>query len=349
MLTLILIALAGAAANLVDGGIGMGFGVTSTTMLLLAGLGPAQASAVVHTAELGTTAISGLSHARFGNVDWKTVVRLGVPGGIAAFVGATLLSNISTAAAAPVTALILVGIGANLIWRFAQPRRRGSAYKRSHSTPFLAGLGLVGGFVDSTGGGGWGPVSTSTLMAIGREQPRRIVGTVNAAEFLVTLGATAGFIVGLWHDIVGNLAAVIALLIGGAITAPIAAWLISRINPVLLGGLVGTAIVGLNISKVIGGAETYFGWSVPSAVTSIVIAVVVAAGAAATVRGTLRTTRARAAELEAENAEEAAHADFHAPDYPERVAAAHHFHGSRRSGVTIVQDKAPESPASDRM
>ena len=80
MLTLILIALAGAAANLVDGGIGMGFGVTSTTMLLLAGLGPAQASAVVHTAELGTTAISGLSHARFGNVDWKTVVRLGVPG-----------------------------------------------------------------------------------------------------------------------------------------------------------------------------------------------------------------------------------------------------------------------------
>ena len=234
MLTLILIALAGAAANLVDGGIGMGFGVTSTTILLLAGLGPAQASAVVHTAELGTTAISGLSHARFGNVDWKTVVRLGVPGGIAAFLGATLLSNISTAAAAPVTALILVGIGANLIWRFSQPRRRGSAYKRTHSTPFLAGLGLVGGFVDSTGGGGWGPVSTSTLMAIGREQPRRIVGTVNAAEFLVTFGATAGFIVGLWHDIVANLAAVIALLIGGAITAPIAAWLISRINPVLL-------------------------------------------------------------------------------------------------------------------
>ena len=166
MLTLILIALAGAAANLVDGGIGMGFGVTSTTMLLLAGLGPAQASAVVHTAELGTTAISGLSHTRFGNVDWKTVIRLGVPGGIAAFLGATLLSTISTAAAAPVTALILVGIGANLIWRFSQPRRRGSAYKRTHSTPFLACLGLVGGFIDSTGGGGWGPVSTSTLMAI---------------------------------------------------------------------------------------------------------------------------------------------------------------------------------------
>lgn len=101
MLTLILIAVAGAAAQLVDGGIGMGFGVTSTTILLLAGLGPAQASAVVHTAELGTTAMSGLSHARFGNVDWKTVFRLGVPGAIAAFIGATVLSNISTDAAAP--------------------------------------------------------------------------------------------------------------------------------------------------------------------------------------------------------------------------------------------------------
>lgn len=118
MLTLILIALAGAAAQLVDGGIGMGFGVTSTTILLLAGLGPAQASAVVHTAELGTTAMSGLSHARFGNVDWKTVFRLGGPGAIAAFIGATVLANISTDTAVPITALILVAIGGNLIWRF---------------------------------------------------------------------------------------------------------------------------------------------------------------------------------------------------------------------------------------
>ena len=106
--------------------------------------------------------------------------------------------------------------------------------------------------------------------------------------------------------------------------------------------------MGLNISKVIGGAETYFGWAVPSAITPAVVAVVVAAGVAATIRGALRTRRARAAELEAENAEEAAHADFHAPDYPERVAAACRDHGSRRSGVAIVQDKAPESPAADR-
>lgn len=133
MRSLILIALGGAAAQLVDGGIGMGFGVTSTTILLLAGLGPAQASAVVHTAELGTTLVSGLSHWRFGNVHWPTVFKLGVPGAIAAFLGATVLSNVSTESAAPITALILVAIGANLVWRF--PARVLSARHISISTP----------------------------------------------------------------------------------------------------------------------------------------------------------------------------------------------------------------------
>ena len=252
MRSLILIAIAGAAAQLVDGGIGMGFGVTSTTILLLAGLGPATASAVVHTSELGTTLVSGISHWRFGNVHWPTVLKLGVPGGLSAFIGATVLSNLSLEAAAPVTSAILVVLGINLVWRFSRPRISTSQETRQHSTPFLAGLGVVGGFVDASGGGGWGPISTSTLMAVGREQPRRIVGTVNTAEFLVTFGATAGFIVGLWEEIVANAAAVVALLIGGMITAPIAAWLISRINPTLLGGFVGTAIVTLNIPKALG-------------------------------------------------------------------------------------------------
>ncbi|GAA1473924.1 sulfite exporter TauE/SafE family protein [Corynebacterium aurimucosum] len=254
MRSLILIAVAGAAAQLVDGGIGMGFGVTSTTILLLAGLGPATASAVVHASELGTTLVSGISHWRFGNVHWPTVLKLGVPGGLSAFIGATVLSNLSLEAAAPVTSAILVVLGINLVWRFSRPRSRTSQETRQHSTPLLAGLGVVGGFVDASGGGGWGPISTSTLMAVGREQPRRIVGTVNTAEFLVTFGATAGFIVGLWEEIVANAAAVVALLIGGVITAPIAAWLISRINPTLLGGFVGTAIVTLNIPRALGWA-----------------------------------------------------------------------------------------------
>ncbi|GEB98148.1 sulfite exporter TauE/SafE family protein [Corynebacterium flavescens] len=301
MKTLILIALAGAAAQLVDGGIGMGFGVTSTTILLLAGLGPAQASAVVHTAELGTTFVSGLSHWRFGNVHWPTVFKLGVPGSIAAFLGATVLSNISTDAAVPITSLILVAIGINLVWRFSQIRPHRVVSNRSHSTAFLGGLGLVGGFVDATGGGGWGPVSTSTLMAIGREQPRRIVGTVNTAEFLVTLGATLGFMVGLWHDIVSNFSSVLALLIGGTIAAPFAAWLVSRISPILLGGLVGTAIIFLNIDKVFGGAGTYFGLEVPTTVTAVIKYALLAVGIFATIYGARHERKAQAAALAKEN------------------------------------------------
>jgi uncharacterized protein len=260
MRTLILIAVAGLAAQLVDGGLGMGFGVTSTTILiLLAGLGPAQASAVVHTAEVGTTLVSGISHWKFGNVDWGVVLRLGVPGAVGAFAGATFLSNLSMEAAAPVTALILALIGMNLVWRFSRGRVQRTYSERPHSSGFLGGLGLVGGFVDASGGGGWGPVTTSTLLTLGRTQPRKVVGTVNTAEFLVSLAATLGFVVGLWDDLVANLAAVLALLIGGAIAAPIGAWMISRVNATVLGGLVGTLIVTLNLPKVLeaAGAENF--------------------------------------------------------------------------------------------
>lgn len=248
MRTLIFIALAGAAAQLVDGGLGMGFGVTSTTVLiLLASLGPAQASAVVHTAEVGTTLVSGLSHWRFGNVDWKVVLRLGVPGAIGAFIGATVLANISLSAATPITATILTLIGANLVWRFSRGKRSRVIKEKSYSTPFLGFLGIFGGFVDASGGGGWGPVTTSTLMSLGRQEPRRVVGTVSAAEFLVSAAATAGFAMVLWQELTQHAAAVAALLIGGMITSPIAAWLISRVNPFALGGIVGTALVVLNL------------------------------------------------------------------------------------------------------
>ena len=253
MKALILIALAGLAAQLVDGGLGMGFGVTSTTILIvLAGLGPAQASAVVHAAELGTTLVSGFSHWRFGNVDWSVVLRLGVPGAVGAFAGATFLSHISTEAAAPVTALILTLIGMNLVWRFSRGRVRRTAGNRSYRRGFLGGLGVFGGFVDASGGGGWGPVTTSTLLTLGRAEPRRIVGTVNTAEFLVTAAATLGFAVGMWGEIVEYLPAVLALLIGGCIAAPVAAWLVSRLDAVLLGGIVGTMLVVLNLPAVLG-------------------------------------------------------------------------------------------------
>lgn len=301
MLTLLLIAVAGLAAQLVDGGIGMGFGVTSTTILLLAGLGPAQASAVVHTAELGTTVVSGMSHWRFGNVDWRVAVALGLPGGVAAFFAATLLSHISMTAATPITSAILVVIGCNLVWRFSRGRVRRERIARAHSTPFLVGLGSLGGFVDASGGGGWGPVTTSTLMSLGREEPRRIVGTVGTAEFLVSLGATLGFVLGLWEDIVTHFSAVIALLIGGAIAAPIAAWLISRVNPVLLGGLVGTAIVLINLGRVVDAGSELAGVTIAQGWVTAAQVLLGVLGVAATVRGALRARHARAASINAEN------------------------------------------------
>lgn len=252
MVTLILIAVAGLAGQLVDGGLGMGFGVTSTTMLImLASLGPAQASAVVHTAELGTTLVSGFSHWRFGNVDWRVVAAIGIPGSIGAFAGATVLSNLSTEAAKPIMSLILAAIGINLVWRFSRGIVRRTAAEKPHSKPFLGVLGIFGGFIDATGGGGWGPVTTSTLLSAGRSEPRRIVGTVNTAEFFVTAAATAGFVIGMWEDLVANLAAVVALLVGGVIAAPLAAWLVTRLNPILLGGVVGTLIVTLNLPVVL--------------------------------------------------------------------------------------------------
>lgn len=250
--TLLLIAVAGLAAQLVDGGLGMGFGVTSTTMLIaLAGLTPAAASAVVHTAELGTTLVSGISHTRFGNVDWKTVAAIGIPGAIGSFAGATVLSKLSMESARPLMSLILAVIGLNLLLRFARGLTKRKTDAQPHSKAFLGGLGLFGGFVDAAGGGGWGPVTTSTLMAAGRSEPRRIVGTVNTAEFLVTAAATAGFAIGMWEDLTANLAAVLALLAGGMIAAPLAAWLVTRMNPILLGGFVGALILALNLPVVL--------------------------------------------------------------------------------------------------
>ncbi len=261
MRTLILIALAGLAAQLVDGGLGMGFGVTSTTMLItLATLTPAAASAVVHTAEVGTTLVSGLSHWRFGNVHWPTVAKIGVPGALGAFAGATFLSSISTASARPVTTAILSVIGITLVFRFSRGRVRREVAARQHSTAFSGVLGLFGGFVDASGGGGWGPVTSSTLLAAGRNEPRRIIGTVNTAEFLVSAAATAGFVIGLWDDLVANLAAVLALLIGGALGAPVAAWAVSRINSVALGGIVGTMIVFVNLPTVLAALGVTGGW-----------------------------------------------------------------------------------------
>ncbi len=245
MKTLILLALAGLGAQLVDGSLGMAYGVTSTTLLLAIGTNPAAASATVHLAEIGTTLMSGLSHWKFGNVDWKVVAKIGVPGAIGAFAGATFLSHLSTELAAPVMSLILLVLGAYILLRFTlrgiDRRNLGKPMRKR----FLGPLGLVAGFVDATGGGGWGPVGTPAILASGRMEPRKVIGSIDTSEFLVALAASLGFLFGLGGEGI-NAGWALALLIGGLIAAPIAAWLVRHVPPRLLGSLVGGIILLTN-------------------------------------------------------------------------------------------------------
>jgi len=243
--TLVLLALVGLGAQLVDGSLGMAYGVTSTTLLLAIGTNPAAASATVHLAEIGTTLASGLSHWKFGNVDWKVVAKIGLPGAIGAFAGATFLASLSTEVAAPVMSLILLALGAYILVRFTlrgiDRRHLGKPMRKR----FLGPLGLVAGFVDATGGGGWGPVGTPAILASGRMEPRKVIGSIDTSEFLVAVAASLGFLFALGNQGV-NFSWVAVLLLGGLIAAPIAAWLVRHIPPRLLGSLVGGMIVLTN-------------------------------------------------------------------------------------------------------
>ncbi|MGC5031886.1 sulfite exporter TauE/SafE family protein [Micromonospora sp. DT229] len=244
MRKLLVIALVGLAAQLVDGALGMAYGLTSSTLLLLVGVAPAAASASVHLAEIGTTLAAGTAHWRFGNVDWRVVIRIAIPGAVGAFAGATFLSSLSTEAAAPWMAAILFTLGAYLLVRFSRPLRRNPTAGRLRGR-FLGPLGLVAGFVDATGGGGWGPVATPALLVSGRMEPRKVIGSVDTSEFLVAVSASLGFLIGLGTE--GFLLPIVlALLIGGLIAAPIAAWLVRIVPAQMLGAAVGGVIVLTN-------------------------------------------------------------------------------------------------------
>ena len=251
MRKLLVLALVGLASQLVDGALGMGYGVTSSSLLLLAGLSPALASASVHLSEIGTTLVSGTAHHRLGNTDWRLVARLGGPGAAGAFMGATVLSRLSTGAAAPATSGILLVLGLYVLIRFAVRPPAGSTRRRSpHTARLLVPLGLVGGFVDATGGGGWGPVATTTLLARGRTAPRTVVGSVDTAELMVTAAASAGFLAGLGTAGISP-TVVGALLAGGTVAAPVAAWLVSRLPAGVLGSAVGGLIVMTNLRTIL--------------------------------------------------------------------------------------------------
>lgn len=246
--SLILVAFTGLIAQLIDGAMGMAFGVTSTSLLLFLAYSPAAASAVVHVVEIVTSSISGASHIRFGNVDWKALAKIAIPGAAGAFIGAMVLSNIDLTAAKPWTALILLTLGSIILYRFTRPEILGK--KRRARARYLAPLGLVGGFIDSTGGGGWGPVVTTTLTASNALSPRKAIGTANTAEFVVAMAASIGFLIGIGSEQI-PWDAVVALVIGGAIGAPFAAWLVKKAPQRLLGALVGNLIVFLNIRQLV--------------------------------------------------------------------------------------------------
>ncbi|MDB5696679.1 MAG: sulfite exporter TauE/SafE family protein [Sphingomonas bacterium] len=223
----------GFAAQMVDGALGMAFGVIASTLMVgTLGVAPARASSAVHLVEMFTTAASGISHVWRRNVDWPLFRRLVIPGAIGGVVGAYLLS-ISGDAARPFVMAYLTLIGLYLIYRaFRQP-------PPPRQPRVVAPLGLVGGFLDAAGGGGWGPVVTSNLLIQGTN-PRTTIGTVNTAEFFLTTVISITFIFTLgWQAFT---TATIGVLIGGIAAAPLGAILVSRVRPRLLMGVVGVVL-----------------------------------------------------------------------------------------------------------
>lgn len=247
---LAVVALIGFVAQLVDGSLGMGFGVTTATMLAAVGYAPAAASASIHVVKIGTGLMSGTAHWRFGNVHWRAVMMLALPGAVGAFVGAILLSNIDGDVAAPWVSVLLAILGIIVLVRTVFGRNPTIRLYRPRWRS-LGPLGAVGGFVDSVGGGGWGPVTTSTMMAANHLAPNQVIGTVSMSEFIVAIGATVGFIVALGNESI-PLGPTVALLLGALIAAPIAAWAVSRLNHRVLGALIGGMILFYNVPNVLG-------------------------------------------------------------------------------------------------
>ncbi|MBB6445205.1 sulfite exporter TauE/SafE family protein [Bacillus benzoevorans] len=247
MCKLIIFAIIGFLAQLIDGSLGMAYGVTSTTLLLTLGIAPAIVSSSVHLAEVVTTAASGISHMKFGNVDRQALNRLIIPGSIGSFVGACFLSNVPGNLAGPYISLFLLLLGMYILFRFlfrikSETKEKSIELTRKKAIP----LGLIAGFADATGGGGWGPIATPVLLSKQGISARKVVGTVDTSEFAIAVSATLGFLVSLGWDEV-NWLWVFALMIGGVIAAPIAAWLVRKLPAHLLGVLVGGFIVLTNV------------------------------------------------------------------------------------------------------
>lgn len=250
MRKLIVFAFIGFLAQLIDGSLGMAYGVTSTSLLLTFGIAPAVASASVHLAEVVTTAASGVSHLKFGNVDRNALFKLIIPGSIGAFAGACFLSQLPGEVIKPYISLFLLILGAFVLFRFLSTTKTSEKKSINLSRKKSVLLGLVAGFADATGGGGWGPITTPVLLSQKGVPARKVVGTVDTSEFAIAVSATLGFLIALgWQDV--NWFWVISLMAGGIIAAPIAAWIVTKLPSHLLGVLVGGFIVLTNARTLI--------------------------------------------------------------------------------------------------
>lgn len=244
--TVFLFIIAGFLAQMIDGCIGMAYGVSSTSLLLSFGVPPAAASASVHTAEVFTTFISGISHYTLKNIDKKLFSSLVIPGVLGGIVGAYILTNIDTTIIEPIINVYLIAMGIRIIWKALNKSSEKAAKKLENIKLYI--LGVAGGFLDAIGGGGWGPVVTTTLVADGNT-PRYVIGSVNASEFFITFAQAVTFItaIGLgeyWKIILG-------LAIGGVLAAPFAAFLVRKISPKAMMFAVGIVVAALNIRNII--------------------------------------------------------------------------------------------------
>jgi hypothetical protein len=228
----------GFAAQMVDGALGMAFGVINNTLLVALGVPPLQASAMVHAVETFTTAASGVSHVYHRNVNWKLFRRLVIPGMIGGAIGAYVLSNIDAKVARPFVMAYLASIGLYLLYR----AWRGRVEPREPK--IIEPLGLVGGFLDAAGGGGWGPVVTSNLLVQG-SSPRETIGTVNTSEFFLTATISAAFIATM--GFAAFTMQTLGLLIGGLIAAPFGGLLAKRVPARTLMAMVGVLLTATSI------------------------------------------------------------------------------------------------------
>lgn len=236
--------LVGFVAQAIDGALGMAYGVISTSVLLALGVPPAVASASVHGAEVFTTAASATSHVWHRNVDWRLFVPLAVAGTIGGVIGAYVLTGIEGATIKPFIIAYLAAIGLYILWRVGR-----EVAPRPTPRLLAAPLGLVGGFFDAIGGGGWGPTVTSTLVGSGAE-PRRAIGTVNTAEFVLTVAISAAFVwalvTGHWKEagaLENHAWAIGGLVAGGLMAAPFAGWIVKRAPRRLLATAVGVLLL----------------------------------------------------------------------------------------------------------